>query len=151
VSDETDREAALLDLTLRVQPDIEPSIDPDTLDQILDSAQRASTWTPETPYALGAVVMPETRNGHRYEAIQGGTSDVSVPTFPVGDEATVSDATVIWKEVGREFGNVYDVKLAENLVWKWRRATLSESGKDEADMYEHCEKEEKRTAPIVFA
>lgn len=153
MSDETDRESALAELTSLVVPDVEPQIEEEKLGEILDRAKRASTWVAATTYAIGAVVMPAARNGHRYEAIRAGASGVAAPSFPIGQEATVSDGPdLVWREAGREFANIYDVKLAEHLCCKNRRVRSTEyMGTDERHIYEHWLAEEKRTAPIVFA
>lgn len=151
--DTADRAAALAELILRAQPETEPSISSLELDPILDKAKRASTWVAEADYTVGAVVMPSTRNGHRYECVAPGMSSDAEPAFPTGYEATVADGdSLVWREAGKEYGNVYDVRRAENLVAKLRRVkSLEYEGGPESEIYKRCVEEERRTAPIVFA
>lgn len=48
-----------------------------------------------------SLVVPTTDNGHIYANVAGNcTSGASQPTFPPGTDATVSDNTCMWREVG---------------------------------------------------
>lgn len=67
------------------------------------SAQRSHT------YALGAVVVPVTPNGHWYKATTAGTTGSSIPTWPTTSGGTVTDGTVVWTEQGATATNTYRV------------------------------------------
>lgn len=54
------------------------------------------TWAGTTAYAAGAVLINTT---HAYVATTGGTSGASAPTWPTTG-STVTDGTVVWKDVG---------------------------------------------------
>lgn len=65
-----------------------------------------TTWAATTAYAPLAAVKPTVRNGHVYQAVGAGTSGGSQPTWPTGTNATVTDGTVTWQEVGVDI--IYD-------------------------------------------
>lgn len=58
-----------------------------------------AAWAASTSYALNAVTIPTTANGHIYVAEVGGTSDTVEPTWPT-DGSTVVDGSVTWRDAG---------------------------------------------------
>lgn len=69
-----------------------------------------TVWTDNTTYALGDVVIPTTRNGHRYICTVGGTvaSGATEPTWPTTTGGTVGTAPA-WAEYGGD--------LCAHSVW----------------------------------
>ena len=63
----------------------------------------AITRANSTAYALGAVAYVSA-NGHYYLCTTAGTSSGSTPTWPT-DGSTVTDGTVVWKDVGTMLPN----------------------------------------------
>lgn len=86
-----------------------------------------------TAYSEGDIVIPATRNGHRYRCTTAGTSAASPPTFPTTDGETVTDGTVVWTEYGGEFddkiiwGDVSASELASGNGYTTGGATLANS------------------------
>lgn len=59
------------------------------------------SWTPSTPFATGAYVVPPASNGLYYVCTFPGTSAASAPVWPIGVGQTVSDGTTLtWRCVG---------------------------------------------------
>lgn len=123
---EDHKEAALAELRRLVQPDATPALDDPELNAILDSVQRASFWTLTTAFVFGAVVLPATKNGHRYKCTQGGTTAATEPTWPARDGATITDGTVIWQEAGSDYENVFDIRAAAHEAWTMKGAKAVE-------------------------
>ena len=61
-----------------------------------------SAWSSSTSYSEGDIVIPTTRNGHRYRAINGGISASSEPTWPTSRGGEVVDNDITWEEYGGE-------------------------------------------------
>lgn len=84
MSDANDRAAAMVDLIRLTEPTTDPvltSAGPGSeLDTILDKHKRASTWTPNTFFAVGAVVMPTVKRDRRYRCLAAGVSDNTAQT-----------------------------------------------------------------------
>lgn len=58
-----------------------------------------TAWAGSTVYTAGNVVVPTTRNGHRYICTVGGTSSSTEPTWPTTADELVGTAPQ-WKEYG---------------------------------------------------
>lgn len=144
--------AALIQLKRLVQPDVTPALTDTELNAILDGVQRASFWILSTAFIFGAVVMPATKNGHRYTCSQGGTTAATEPTWPARDGATITDGTVIWREAGADFENVFDVRAAAQQAWLMKQARAVElfDGGDQklSQIAERCGEMVEKFAPI---
>lgn len=98
-------------LVLYAEPCCAPSIEGLEL-SILSRHMRASIWEPNTVYVLGSVIQTYPRNGYRYECTYSGVSaSTAPPTF------ALSDGTVIWREIGSDYENVFDVRAAVHEAW----------------------------------
>jgi len=58
----------------------------------------ATTWQPSTLYAVGAIVVPTTPNGHYYRCTTGGISYGVEPTWPTVIGRSVIDNGAVWVE-----------------------------------------------------
>ncbi len=149
------KEIALAALRMFAQSDAVPELDDVELNSILDSVQRASFWASTTAFTFGTVVLPATKNGHRYRCSQGGTSGTSEPIWPTRDGSRVTDGTVIWEEYGADFDNVFDIRAAAHQAWTVKVAKASQlfdlSGQSLNQITEHCRAMAESFAPISFA
>lgn len=108
---------ALTRLKRLTQADSVPVIGPADLQDILSHCKRAELWVAETAYAVGAVVQPNTPNGHRYVCIIAGTSDDNEPTFTEWREGQTSDGDdLVWEEAGSEYLCLWDLTRAAYMV-----------------------------------
>lgn len=128
MSDVTDKIVAIKAVADRVQPGTAPELSFGELVLEVDRAQIARTWTVNTAYNIGDIVVPAIRNGHYYEVTQPGTSQgsaLSYTDWPIYTGGTrgdgSSDPQLIWEEAGSDvfnpgiFGaerNVYDISRA---------------------------------------
>src|SRR5687768_8586962 len=96
----------------RVGADLDPVLTAEEVETILAKYLRYTTWASSTAYAYGAVVVPATRTGQRFRAVQGGISGATTPfqTVRVSDYARVTDGTVIWEEAGEDSDSPYDLR-----------------------------------------
>ena len=152
---EDQKEIALAALKLFAQPDATPELDDVELNSILDGVQRASFWTLSTAFIFGAVVLPATKNGHRYSCTQGGTTAATEPTWPTRDGATITDGTVIWKEAGADYANVYDIRDAAQQAWvmkEGKASQLFDVGSEKiSQLRDHCRAMAQSFDPVKFA
>src|SRR5262245_60749653 len=111
---DSDKDAALAELRLNVQPDIAPVVEATELDEVLDTNQLASFWLPNTVYNVRDTILPATLNGHRYRCISAGISGATEPNWPKSNAATISDGTdgLRWQEEGPEYPNVFHIDFA---------------------------------------
>lgn len=59
-----------------------------------------SNWASSTTYVAGDRIKPTTGNGFYYEAVNGGTSGGSEPTWPIYLGETVDDNGITWEAKG---------------------------------------------------
>lgn len=75
---------------------------------VVDNVGINTTWTGNTSYTVGALVIPSTTNGYYYECKTAGSSGSTEPTWSTSNGNTQTDGTVTWyvrgfitwKEVG---------------------------------------------------
>jgi hypothetical protein len=83
---------------------------------------------PLTAYSLGAVVVPDPRNGHTYTVTVAGTSGAATPIWPTTTAASVVDGTVTWAESGPTYWTpTYNLPMAAAEGWEWK---ASKAAKD---------------------
>lgn len=70
--------------------------------QILDNNKRASIWVADTEYAVGDLIIPITRNGHRFKCTTPGTSGDEEPEWSTLREISIDDNSIVWEEAGIE-------------------------------------------------
>lgn len=158
------RQAALDQLTLLIQPEGLPTLDVVLeVAPILDRHQRASLWAIGTAYDYGKVVIPTVRNGHRYRCVQAGTSGATLgdePTWPLAQAGQVSDGTsdpiLVWAGDGPDWENVFDVSAAAHECWMIKASKaaketdfwIGQQRIDESQLIEHCLKMAGQFAPV---
>lgn len=154
------KEAARNKVIAAVPIAVEPMLEDQEIEAILVDVQRATVWVAATVFEYGDVIYPTSRNGHVYKAVIGGTSSTTEPTWPTRDGSGVADgSTLRWQEVGRDYGNVFDIPRAINRAWHLKMGKASElmSRKttgttfEEQQVFEHCEKMWKSTIPPIVA
>jgi hypothetical protein len=152
---EDHKEIALAELRRLVQPETTPTLDDVELNAVLDTAQRASFWLLSTAFIFGAVVLPATKNGHRYKCSQGGTTAAVEPTWPTRDGARVTDNTVTWEEAGPDYENVFDIRAAAHEAWLIKEAKAVElfDGGDQklSQIAERCREKAQAFSPVKIA
>jgi hypothetical protein len=167
MSDVTDKVVAIKAVIDRVQPDTAPTLTFGEVALEVDRAQLAKTWTVNTAYNIGDIIVPAIRNGHYYECVQPGTSQGSVlsytdwPTYTGGTRGDgSSDPQLIWEEAGSDvfnpgiFGaerNVYDISRAiKNCIGiKITRCAqfVNDGDTSFSDLYDHWTKEAEKYYP----
>jgi hypothetical protein len=115
---------------------VEPLLTAPELADLLVQARRADTlgtapdvylpWAPSTAYALGATVVPTTRNGHAYTVTTAGASGAMEPPWPTTSGATVADGTAVFTEAGSAvWVATYDLNAAAAEGWRRKAAKVS--------------------------
>jgi hypothetical protein len=151
---EDHKEIALAHLRVLVQPDVTPTLDDVELTAILDGVQRASFWILSTAFVFGAVVMPATKNGHRYKCTTPGTTAATEPTWPTRDGAVVTDGTVTWEEAGPDYENVFDIRAAAHEAWLVKEAKAVElfdfGNQKLSQIADRCREKAESFSPILI-
>lgn len=156
---EDDKVIAMEFLRQAVEPDVEPALLDETLSAILDQNQVAKFWASATLFLYGDVVMPSTKNGHRYICAKAGASGAMEPAWPTAQGARVSDGAAIWMEDGPQSENAYHVGWAIHCAWvakaakaqsctDWKAGGISNSG---SQVFDHCLKMAEITKPFEVA
>jgi hypothetical protein len=147
----------------KAQTSLDPVLTPDEVEAILAGHLRYATWAAETAYAFGDVVVPATRTGQKFRAVQGGTSGATPPFSTTGTYnpfTRISDgSTLVWEEDGRDFGSPYDIRGAVHAAWELKAAKASDRIQFSADggsfheqqTLETCLKMVQRYAPVGVA
>lgn len=118
------------------------------IESILQETAWASVWAANTAYSEGAAVLPPTRNGALYVALQGGTSGTTSPftAYAPYHISRVSDGTVVWEARIPAPAELYNVRRACYEAWLLKAAkaseysAVSEDGQsfNDQQIYEHC-------------
>lgn len=139
------------------QSDIDPSIDNDEIDAILQETVHAAAWQASTSYAYGTLVVPTTRTGYVFAPVKAGTSGTQEPTWPVNDRAfgpfdsrwhyelpyvwqqwdftgTVEDGTVTWALVQPDFSDIWDITAATYQCWLLKASKVDVMGGQDVTM-----------------
>jgi hypothetical protein len=58
-----------------------------------------AAWLASTAYLAGEYVQPTRLNGHLYRCATPGTTSATEPTWPLTENATVTDGSVTWQEL----------------------------------------------------
>lgn len=158
------RTAAIADVVLYAQTGIQPTLTTPEVEGIVDSCVKATIWTVNTAYEVGAVILPTVRNGRRYICVQGGTSHAATePEWSDRLYSTIedgsSDPVLTWREDGPDFANVFDVRGAIHTAWMLKAAKASLSvdvqqqvgGIKASQIHDHCLKMAEKYAPVEIA
>jgi hypothetical protein len=86
----------------------------DCLSQIGGGTLTYSPWAATHDYTVDSIVVSPSLNGYRYRAIVGGISAGSAPTFPTTVGATVTDGSVVWKNIGK-----FPYEMWDAMFYQW--------------------------------
>ncbi len=152
-------EEAIAYVTLHAQTAAFPTIEAETVAEIVRRHKRASVWQPETSYTVGMRVQPTVANGHFYECATAGTSATTEPdwTLKANSISYESGSALIWREIAIDVdGNLYNTRNAIHECW-CLKASLSAKDFDisidqqkwtRSQIYEHCMEMAKAYAPF---
>lgn len=136
----TPRELALQQLRLLCEPDVNPVLGNEELEQILDINLRVSSFAASTVFKAGDIVYPTTPNGFKYRVIRSGTTGTE-PTWPM-DDGVVLSGNVTFEFSGNELPSTYDLKAAAQAAWRKKAAKASKlmktGGMDMSIIYKNC-------------
>lgn len=125
----TDREAAREEVAALTQWEVNPTLTPIEIYDLLERARRCSFWAASTDYLPGDLVLPATATGHSYMCITGGTSDSTEPDWTTRQSGInqdgPTDTGVQWVEHGAAFKNAYDIREAVYRGWMLKAAKAS--------------------------
>lgn len=157
MSDAQDRIVAIKAVQDCVQ-EIVPELSAGEIELAVDRSKLASTWTTNTAYKTGDVIVPAMKNGHVYQCIYPGTSQAEPHSYDqwlttrgvILVEGTNSPA-LQWEEAGSDLfnpciagaeRNVYDIYGAAKKLWGIRMAQTAQWLQDGdvsfQQAYEHC-------------
>jgi hypothetical protein len=155
---DSDKDAALAELRLYAQTEVQPALEPAEIDAILDGVQRATFWAASKAYNVNDVILPVTLNGRRFKCVRAGTSGTTEPTWPrwLGGIFGEGSGDLLWREDGPEYTNVFDVRGAICAAWMTKAAKASAlfniksraEGFDHEQVYNHCLDMAERYAPV---
>ena len=156
----TDEAQALERLEDMLAYNTDPVLTETAVIQLLDEFKRASVWVANTAYVIGDVVIPITRNGHRFVCTVSGTSHATTePIWPDYDGGIVSEgSTLQWEEAGREY-DLWDLQAAAAKGWALKAAlaaqmasiTIGDNVKAQQQVYDHCREMARYYTPIRVA
>jgi hypothetical protein len=166
LSDATDKEAALEAVIARCQPNAVPILEVTEVIAEITRAQLATTWTINTVYIAGKVVV--VGNGRAYQCVQPGTSQstaLGANDWPAYSGALLGDGNsnpqLQWREIGTaEFNpgiagaefNVYDINRAAKeccLLHARKAAELVQTGETSfQQIYDHWVEQAKTFRPF---
>lgn len=129
-----------------------PVISESVMDDIISRHQLATIWDAETEFSVNQVVVPSTRNGHRYRCIVAGTSGATEPTWTRAKGAQRSDGSdgLVWQEDGADFTSLFDKFGAVHEIWMAKAELATALYKDRANyqqVYDHCMAMANKWAP----
>jgi hypothetical protein len=101
-----------------------PELSTGELELVVRKSQLASSRQPSTAYPQGAVVLPVTANGHRYNCAVAGTSGDVEPDWNQFAGTSTPDGTVTWIEAGLARG-FYDTDQATFEAWDLKSGKAS--------------------------
>lgn len=155
ITDESDARARLkFEIQFDTPPELTDTGDGNDIDMILDKWARGGIWATGTNYSVGDVVIPATRNGHRFVCVTSGTSGATEPVWPKSNYARVGDGDVLWEEAGSEY-DLWDMDQAIHEGWKIKKAKaviyINSAEPGLSDVYEHCAEMAERSKPAGLA
>lgn len=108
MSETSERDAALCEFDIRVQPKVDPELTDEEVRRILDRSKKARSWVANTALVLGEVVIA---NGRKYTVTSAGVTGATEPSWPRTDASKVTSGNATFQESGTSYG-FYNVSEA---------------------------------------
>lgn len=104
------------------QAENEPTLSPNEITACLEKYARASVWTAETAYSIGAKVVPIAGNGRLYRCVRAGSSSASAPAewdYTTNLGTCISDGQLlVWEDYGAAPIEIWDINAAIGEAWR---------------------------------
>jgi len=139
--------------------DVDPTLGAEDISAILNAVKVGSVWVAATAYSYGDVVLPISRNGHRFICVSPGTSSTTEPSWPTADNATGGDGNGLrWQEEGPEC-SLWDTRAAAFAGWNLKADKAScrfdfdtaGDGRKRSQVETACRRRAMMFAPVVIA
>ena len=105
-------------------------------------------WKPNTPYAVGTMLVPSTRNGHVYRVTAAsGNTDATEPAWPTASGGSVTDGSYTYQEAGlAPWPGAWNLRLAAAEGWRRKagkaagnyKFTTSGDTLNREQIFRHC-------------
>lgn len=140
MSDELEREKALMLLKDLSEATVEPSLEDSELEAILDRQKVAQVWQAGIAVRVGTILYPTVANGRWYQVTKAGVTGATEPAWSQG-LSTIIESSVTYQDLGTS-RDLYDVQAAAYEAWSKKCAKASQyvstPGIDMSSIYKRC-------------
>lgn len=159
---------ALSRLQTMTDYNVEPEITSTRVEELLDEVRLAALWDElgteagDVAPAVGLVIMPTVRNGHRYELVSltaPGEQGATEPDFPTERDSTITDGDLVWREAGPDYSIRWDLNRGACLGWQLKagyaaakyRSVVNDQTFDRNHIIDNCLAMAAQYEPISIA